>query len=88
MVYKTEKWSLTSEISQINHNFQEKDSGYYCWKLRKRKIKHLKIFQKLLEQSNQSPQCNHSRARAIEEMFMKKTDQELDISGNTGTYHT
>ena len=26
---------------QINHNFEEKDSGYYCWKLKKkRKVKH------------------------------------------------
>ena len=25
---------------QINHKFQEKDSGYYCWKLRKKKVKH------------------------------------------------
>ena len=88
MVYKTEKWSLTSEISQINHNFQEKDSGLLLLEIEKKENKTLKNFQKLLEQSNQSPQCNHSRARAVEEMFMKKTDQEIDISGNTGTYHT
>ena len=25
---------------QMNHKFQEKVNGYYCWKLRKRKVKH------------------------------------------------
>ena len=30
-----------SEITyQINQKFQEKDSGCYCWKLRKTKVKH------------------------------------------------
>ena len=24
---------------EINHKFQEKDRGYYCWKLRKREVK-------------------------------------------------
>ena len=67
-------------------------SGKRQWTLlleiEKKENKTLKNFQKLFEQSNQNTQCNHSRARAVEEMFMKKTDQELDMSGNTGTYHT
>ena len=32
-----------------NHRFQEKDSEYYCWRLRKKKGKTLNTFQKLLE---------------------------------------
>ena len=29
---------------QINHTFQEKDSGYYYWKLRKKKVKRQTLF--------------------------------------------
>ena len=33
---------------QINHKFQEKDRGYYCWKLRKKKVKREMIFRDYL----------------------------------------
>ena len=29
---------------QINHKFQEKDNGYYCWKWRKNKVKQKILF--------------------------------------------
>ena len=36
MVYNTENGAAPHFRNyQINHKFQEKDSGYYCWKLRK-----------------------------------------------------
>ena len=44
MAYNTDNWvEPHSRNYQINHKFQKKDSGYYCWKLRKRKVKHRKI---------------------------------------------
>ena len=58
---------------QINHTFQEKDRGYYCWKLRKMKAKHKKL---LRNYSSRLARALRSiiagRARAVEEMFMKK----------------
>ena len=38
MVYNTE--NLAFRNYQINPQIQEKDSGFYCWKLRKKKLKH------------------------------------------------
>ena len=42
MVYNTENGASFQKLpdSQINHKFQEKDSGYNCMKLRKKKVKH------------------------------------------------
>ena len=40
---------------QINHKFEEKDSGYYCWKLRKKKVKHYILFRN----------CSSRLARAL-----------------------
>ena len=38
MVYNTENGEEPHfRNHQINHKYQEADSGYYCWKLRKRK---------------------------------------------------
>ena len=40
MVYNTENRASLQKLPVVNHKFQEKDSGYYCWKLRKKKVKH------------------------------------------------
>ena len=37
MVHNTENGA---SLQKIPDKFQEKDSGYYCWKLRKKKAKH------------------------------------------------
>ena len=75
---------------QINHKFQEKGGRNYFWKLRKKKVKKLKTFQKLLEQISQNPQYNQSRqSQSSRGNVYEKTDQELGISGNTtGNWHT
>ena len=39
MVYNTGN-EASFRNDKINHKFQENDSEYYCWKLRKKKIKH------------------------------------------------
>ena len=48
MVYNTENGASLEKLPD-NHKFQEKDSGYYCWKLKKNESKTLNTFQKLLE---------------------------------------
>ena len=52
---------------QINNKFQEKDSGYYCWKLRKKKVKH---YSSRLARALSTIRAG--RARAVEEMFVRK----------------
>ena len=49
MIYITLEMEPHFRNYQINYKFQEKDSGYYCWKLRKKESKTLNTFQKLLE---------------------------------------
>ena len=51
MFYNTENGASLQKLpeSQIKNKFHEKDSGYYCWKLRKTKLKHQILFRKLLE---------------------------------------
>ena len=39
MVYHTLKIEPHYRNYQINIKFLEKDSGYYCWKLRNKKVK-------------------------------------------------
>ena len=40
MVYNAGNGTFRNYQINPNHKFQEKDSGYYCWKLRKKKVKH------------------------------------------------
>ena len=49
---------------QINHIFQQRDSGKYCWTLRERKAR-----------STITP----GTARAVEEMFMRKLPRTSQI---------
>ena len=51
---------------QINHKFQEKISGCYCWKLRKSFRNYLSRLAKALNP------IRAGIARAVEEMFMRK----------------
>ena len=54
--------------------------------IEKMESKKLKTFQKLLEIS-ESPQYNQSRlSQSSRRNVYEETDQELDISGNTGRY--
>ena len=56
---------------QVSHKFQEKDSGYYSWKLGKRKVKTLfRNCSRRLARSLSTIRA--SRARAVEEIFMRK----------------
>ena len=70
-------------------NFRKKHKGYFCGKLRKRKVKKQKPFQKLLEQISQCPQCSQRRqSQSSRGNVYGETDQEpgnRHISGNTGT---
>ena len=47
---------------QINHKFQGKDSGYFCWKLRKKKVKHEMLFKNYSSRLAHSPQYNQNIA--------------------------
>ena len=44
MVYNTENEASLQKLPDVNHKFQEKDSGYYCWKLRKKNKRVKKYF--------------------------------------------
>ena len=60
---------------QINYKFQEKDRGYYSWKLRKRKVKHQKLFiTTLVDQPEPSVQLEQAELEhlAVKENFMMK----------------
>ena len=71
---------------QINHKFQKK--GRILLEIEKMESKKLKTFQKLLEQISQSSQYNQSRqSQSSRGNAYEETDQELDISGNTGNIH-
>ena len=65
--------------------FQEKNSGYYCWKLKKKESKTLKTFQKLLEQISQGPLVQSEQAELSSRgNVYEQINQKLHISGNTG----
>ena len=54
--------------------------------IEKKESKKIKIFQKLLEQIIQSPQYNQrGQCQSIGRNVYEETDQEIDMSGNTGT---
>ena len=56
-----------------NHKFQEKDSGYYCWKLRKKKIKPYIIFRNYSSRLARAlSTIRVGRAGALEEMSLRK----------------
>ena len=40
MVYNTEHGASLQELPPDNNKFLENNKGYYCWKLRKGKVKH------------------------------------------------
>ena len=56
------------------------------FEIEKKEIKKLKCFHKLTEKISQSPQYNQSRqSQSSRGNVYEETDQELGISGNTGT---
>ena len=78
MVYNTEnRMKPCFRNYQINYKFQEKRSGYYCWKLRKRKVKHQKIF---INYSSRLARAlstiRTGRTRGVGEMFMRKLTKD------------
>ena len=59
---------LPSSRYNINHQFQKRRKGNYCWKLRKRKLK-TKIFLDLI-----TIRTGRARAERVEEMFPRKLE--------------
>ena len=58
---------------QINPKFQERDNGYYCRKLRKTKVKHLKLFKNYWSRIARAlSTIRAGSARAVEVMSMLK----------------
>ena len=54
--------------------------------IEKKESKKIKIFQKLLEQISQSPQYNQrGQCQSSGRNVYEETDQEIDMSGNTGS---
>ena len=69
----------------INHKFQEKNCGYYCWKLKKRKVIHYKFFTIYSSQLARAlSTIRAGRARAVRGNTYEETDKGLHISGNAG----
>ena len=75
MVYNTETLKMEPQFRNysINHKFQEKYGGYYCWKFRKRKLKYQTLFRNYSSRLARAfSTIRASRARRVEEMFMRK----------------
>ena len=75
MVYNTENGEAPHFRNyQIDHKYQEAGSGYYCWKLRKRKEKHKKKFRNYSSRLARRAlsTIRAGRTRAVEDMFMRK----------------
>ena len=54
--------------------------------IEKKESKKIKIFQKLLEQISHSPQYNQrGQCQSSGRNVYEETDQEIDMSGNTGS---
>ena len=67
---------------QINHKWQEKSRKYYCWKLRKRKVKSGIFFRNYSSRlARILSTIRADRARAVEEIYTYQEidQQELDI---------
>ena len=78
MVCNTEnEASLQKLPNKLATNFMKKRhsaSGCYCWKLRKKKVKHEILFKNYsirLGKAHRTIRADR-RARAVEEMFMRK----------------
>ena len=73
MIYNTGN-GASFRNHQINHKLQEKDSGYYyCWKLRKKKVKHQILFRNYSSKLARTlSTIRAGRATAVEKMFMGK----------------
>ena len=85
MVYNTENGASLQKLSDKSYT-----SGKRQWilllEIEEKEGKTPKTFQKLLEQISQSLQYNlNSQSQRSRGNTYEETDQELDISGNTGT---
>ena len=61
-----------SEVTR-NQKFQEKGSGYYCWKQRKKERKELNICRNYSSRlARAASTLKVGRARALKDMFMRK----------------
>ena len=85
MVYNTENGASLQKLPDKSYT-----SGKRQWvlllEIEEKEGKTPKTFQKLLEQISQSLQYNlNSQSQRSRGNTYEETDQELDISGNTGT---
>ena len=63
---------------QINLKFHEKGTEYYCWKLKKRKVKNSKIFKRYSSRLARAlSTIRPGRTRAVEEMLMRKLTEKF-----------
>ena len=70
MVYITENRASLQELPAINSG---KNSGYHCWKLRKRKVHNYKLFRNYLSGLARAlSTIRAGRARGVEQIFIKK----------------
>ena len=80
MVQNIENGATLQELTDKSRNFKEKVEDIIDGKGQQ------KTFQKLLEYISQSPQYNQSRHSHSRENVYEATDQQqVEISGNTGT---
>ena len=84
MVQNIENGATRQELTDKTRNFNEKADDIIDGNWEKGQQK---TFQKLLEYISQSPQYKHSRhSHSSRENVYEATDQQqVDISGNTGT---
>ena len=81
MVQNIENGATLQELTDKSRNFKEKVEDIIDGKGQQ------KTFQKLLEYISQSPQYNQSRHSHIsrENVYEATDQQQVEISGNTGT---
>ena len=81
MVQNIENGATLQELTDKSRNFKEKVEDIIDGKGQQ------KTFQKLLEYISQSPQYNQSRHshNSRENVYEATDQQQVDISGNTGT---
>ena len=63
---------------QINLKFQGKGIEYYCWELKKRKVKNAKIFKNYSSRLARAlSTIRPGRTRVVEEMVIRKLTENL-----------
>ena len=69
---------------QINHKFQEKGCGYYCWKSRKKKVKDETLFRNYSSRLARAlSTIRAGSAVAVEKMFMRKLGNTVQYLNNS-----